>query len=69
MKMNTVEKHFVHSHGHAANVALHADELLEHCALRSAQRYLDVGCGIGTAARRIAETRALDVIGIDIGAE
>jgi len=43
MKMNTVEKHFVNSLGHAANVALHADELLEYCALRSAQRYLDVG--------------------------
>jgi ubiquinone/menaquinone biosynthesis C-methylase UbiE len=29
-------------------------------------RYLDVGCGIGSAARAIAESRELDVTGVDV---
>ena len=69
MKMTAVEKLFVNRPGHAAQVALRAGKLLERCQFQPGQRYLDVGCGIGSAARKIAETRALDVTGIDIDPE
>ncbi len=69
MKMTAVEKLFVNSPGHAAKVAWRAQKLLERCQFQPGQRYLDVGCGIGSAARKIAETQALDVTGIDIDPE
>jgi ubiquinone/menaquinone biosynthesis C-methylase UbiE len=66
MKMSPTEKLFVNRPEHAARVARRAEKLLEHCVVQAGQRYLEVGCGVGAAARRIAQTRKLDVIGIDI---
>jgi len=66
MKMTRTEKLFVNRPGHAARVAWRAEKLLEHCTVQTGQRYLEVGCGTGVAARRIAETRNLDVVGIDV---
>lgn len=66
MKMTSAEKLFVNRPEHAARVAQRAEKLLEHCAVRVGQRYLEVGCGVGAAARRVAQTRNLYVIGIDI---
>jgi len=66
MKMTPAEKLFVNRPGHGARVARRAEKLLERCAVQTGQRYLEVGCGVGAAAQRIAETRNLDVVGIDI---
>jgi ubiquinone/menaquinone biosynthesis C-methylase UbiE len=66
MKMTALEKHFVNSPGHAAKVAGRAQALLGRCAIQPGQHYLDVGCGAGAAARSIAQTRPLDVTGIDV---
>ncbi len=44
-------------------------QILGHCDIRPGMRYLDVGCGAGSAASRIAESRSLDVTGIDIDPE
>ena len=66
MKMTAVEKLFVNSSGHAVRVAGHAESLLERIELQPGWRYLDVGCGVGAAAREIAESRPLAVVGVDI---
>ncbi len=66
MKMTPAEKFFVNRPEHAARVARRAEKLLEPCPVQAGQRYLEVGCGIGAAARRIAETRNLNVVGIDV---
>jgi ubiquinone/menaquinone biosynthesis C-methylase UbiE len=66
MKMTAIEKYFVNSASHAASVARHAGELLERIELRPGAEILDIGCGTGAAARRIAATRDARVTGIDI---
>jgi len=66
MKMSALEKHFVNSPSHTSIVAEHAYQLLSRIDCKSGWRYLDVGCGVGTAARRIAATSDLYVTGIDI---
>lgn len=66
MKMTAIEKLFVNRPGHGESVARRGVELLDHTGVGSGARYLDAGCGVGTAARRIAEIRGLDVTGIDI---
>ena len=64
--MPAIEKHFVNRAGHARLVADHALQLLNRLDYQSGWRYLDVGCGVGSAAREIATTTDLSVIGIDI---
>ena len=66
MRMSALEKHFVNSPSHAQRVAEQAYQLLSHVNYKSGWRYLDVGCGVGTAARKIAATSDLSVTGIDI---
>jgi len=66
MKMSLLEKRFVNSPGHTREVADRASGLLSRVAYRSSWRYLDVGCGVGTAARRIAATTGMSVAAVDI---
>jgi len=66
MRMTAIEKYFVNRPGHTRAVAQHAARLLEHVGIQPGWRYLDVGCGVGAAARHIAQTRPLDVTGIDV---
>ena len=69
MRMTAVEKVFVNSAGHAAEVADHAETLVAKIEVQPGWRYLDAGCGVGSAARRIAERRPLEVVGVDIDAD
>jgi ubiquinone/menaquinone biosynthesis C-methylase UbiE len=66
MRMSALEKHFVNSPSHTQRVADHAYQLLSHIDCKSSWQYLDVGCGVGTAAQKIAATSGLSVTGIDI---
>jgi ubiquinone/menaquinone biosynthesis C-methylase UbiE len=66
MRMSALEKRFVNSPSHTQRVAEQAYQLLGHIDCKSAWRYLDVGCGVGTAARKIAATSDLSVTGIDV---
>ena len=66
MKMSALEKHFVNSPSHTRNVAEDACQLLSRIDCKRGWRYLDVGCGLGTAAQKIAATSELSVIAIDI---
>ncbi len=67
MRMTAVEKYFVNRHSHTERVANHAKDLLRRVHdVRPGMSYLDVGCGVGDAARKIAESGALDVTGIDV---
>lgn len=66
MRMSALEKHFVNSPSHTERVADHACQLLSHVGCESGWQYLDVGCGVGTGARKVAATSGLSVIGIDI---
>lgn len=66
MRMTAFEKYFVNRPDHTAIVASHAQQLLERTNYQPGWRYLDVGCGVGAAARSIAGLSALDVTGIDV---
>ena len=65
MKMIGLEKRFVNSPAHGRAVAANATELLNHLEIEPGWRYLDVGCGVGHAARAIAEHGTLDVTAVD----
>jgi ubiquinone/menaquinone biosynthesis C-methylase UbiE len=64
--MTGIEKRFVNSPGHVRGVADDAQAMLDRVEVVPGWRYLDVGCGIGSAARAIAESRELDVTGVDV---
>lgn len=66
MRMSAFEKHFVNSPSHTKKVADHACQLLNHIEYQNGGHYLDVGCGVGTAARKVAATSSLCVTGIDV---
>ncbi len=66
MKMTALEKTFVNRPGHTRSVAGRALELLRRTDYRNGWRYLDVGCGVGAAARQIADETSLVVTGIDV---
>jgi ubiquinone/menaquinone biosynthesis C-methylase UbiE len=66
MKMSVLEKYFVNRSGHTRAVAERAVGLLDNIKPEPRGRYLDVGCGVGAAATRIASTRQLDVTGVDV---
>ena len=66
MKMGKVEKLFVNSSSHSRQVSQHAERLLNLTDFKAGQKYLDVGCGNGTAALYLAQTYRLAVTGIDV---
>ena len=66
MKMNRVERRFVNSLGHSRRVAEGAVRRLRDLAIEPGWLYLDVGCGNGEAARRVADTYGLHVTGVDV---
>ncbi|MGO8814705.1 MAG: class I SAM-dependent methyltransferase [Terriglobia bacterium] len=66
MRMTALEKYFVNRPSHTRTVATHAQQLLDRAGRHAGWRYLDVGCGVGAAAREIAGTTKLEVTGIDI---
>jgi ubiquinone/menaquinone biosynthesis C-methylase UbiE len=68
MKMGTLEKGFVNAAGHSRQVADHAIRRLRHVPLHAGWRYLDVGCGNGTATLRVADTMGLRAVGVDVDA-
>jgi ubiquinone/menaquinone biosynthesis C-methylase UbiE len=69
MKMSALEKHFVNSPTHTRRVDSHANQLLSRIDYQPGGRYLDVGCGVGTAARMVAATSELSVTAVDIDPE
>jgi ubiquinone/menaquinone biosynthesis C-methylase UbiE len=66
MKMSAIEKHFVNKPSHTRVVADRALQLLNRVSPQPGWRYLDVGCGVGSAAMEIAGTSGLRVTGIDV---
>jgi sterol 24-C-methyltransferase len=66
MKMTAFEKLFVNRPGHTHSVAAHALELLHRIDLKRGWRYLDVGCGVGAAAREVAAAGGLCVTAVDL---
>jgi ubiquinone/menaquinone biosynthesis C-methylase UbiE len=67
--MTAFEKHFVNRPAHTANVARHAQALLDRVPFQPGWRYLDVGCGVGAADIALAARTDLDVTGIDFDPE
>jgi SAM-dependent methyltransferase len=65
MRMSAVEKWFVNARRHGDRTARHAEGLVALATPRGA-RYLEVGCGNGTAVRRIAEVFGLQATGVDV---
>jgi len=66
MKMTGIEKRFVNSAGRMRAVARDAQRLLEQIDPQPGWRYLDVGCGVGSGPRAIAERWELDVTAVDV---
>lgn len=66
MKMTRIEKRLVNSPGHSRSVAENALRSLEGVPHRAGETYLDVGCGNGAAALRIADSSRLVVTGVDV---
>jgi len=66
MEMTAIEKHFVNRASHARLVADHALQLLNRIEYRSGWRYLEIGCGVGTAPREVATATNLSVVGVDV---
>lgn len=66
MKMTALEKYFVNKPSRTRTVADRAVQLLSHINPGDGWRYLDVGCGVGFAAKEIAHATNLEVTGIDV---
>jgi ubiquinone/menaquinone biosynthesis C-methylase UbiE len=66
MRMTSFEKRFVNDPVHADRVAQHAKQLLARIPVEADWTYLDIGCGIGSAARAIAASNPIRVTGIDV---
>lgn len=68
-KMSSFEKSFVNSDRHSWQVSQNAERLVRFTNPQPGQRYLDVGCGNGTATAYIGRRFRLEVTGVDIDAE
>ena len=66
MRMSVLEKTLVNRQGHTRKVAARAMNLLNRIDHPAGSRYLDVGCGVGAAAREISTTSQLHVTGVDV---
>ena len=69
MKMTRLEKRFVNSRTHSERAAGQAIERLRRLGPQPGARYLDVGCGNGQAAIRVAQVGGLEVTGVDVDRE
>src|SRR5262245_2397262 len=66
MRMTRIEKRFVNDIGHSRRVADEAVRRLRHVPVQPGWSYLDIGCGNGAAAMRVADTFGMRVVGIDV---
>ncbi|MEZ5354351.1 MAG: class I SAM-dependent methyltransferase [Bryobacteraceae bacterium] len=70
MNMSALEKRFVNAEGHSRSVANLFERRLRHIPdVSPGMRYLDVGCGNGAAAARMATAFGLEVTGVDADPE
>ena len=67
--MTSFEKLFVNDSGHSRRVAAAAVRRLRRVPVGRGWSYLDVGCGNGAAALRVADTFGVRVIGVDVDAQ
>ncbi|MEX1252744.1 MAG: class I SAM-dependent methyltransferase [Dehalococcoidia bacterium] len=66
MKMSRIEKFFVNSERRQRSRVALAQKLLAGVPLDGVTEVLEVGCGMGTVARHLAESYRFNVTGIDI---
>lgn len=69
MKMGRFEKLFVNRPSRSRRVAEHAEKMLKLLDFAPGERYLDFGCGNGSAAVYLASKHGLEVTGIDVDPE
>jgi len=65
-KMGKTEKWFMNRPGHSRNVANRAERLLQHIDFREGDKFLEIGCGNGSACKKIAKDYKLNVFGVDV---
>ena len=68
-KMGKIEKWFMNRPKHNLKAANKAERLLQHVDFKGNQKFLEVGCGNGTACKYIAEKYSLNVTGVDVDPE
>lgn len=66
MRMAGIEKYFVNGTGHSRSVAEQAVRRLHRVPLDRGWSYLDIGCGNGAAALRVADTFGVRAVGVDV---
>jgi ubiquinone/menaquinone biosynthesis C-methylase UbiE len=64
--MTRIERRLVNATGHSRRVAEDAVRRLHGVPVQRSWSYLDVGCGNGAAARLVADTFGMHVVGVDV---
>lgn len=65
-KMGKTEKWFMNQPEHSQNVANRAERLLQHIDFKEGDKFLEIGCGNGSACKQIAKDHKFNVIGVDV---
>ena len=65
-KMGKTEKWFMNRPGHSRNVINRAERLLQHIDFKEGDKFLEIGCGNGSACKQIAKDHKFSVIGVDV---
>jgi ubiquinone/menaquinone biosynthesis C-methylase UbiE len=65
-KMGKTEKWFMNRPGHSRNVADRAERLLQKISFKEGDKFLEIGCGNGSACKHIAKNHKLIVFGVDV---
>jgi ubiquinone/menaquinone biosynthesis C-methylase UbiE len=66
MKMTAIEKRFVNAAARKQAVAREVTALTRRFEIAQGARVLDVGCGVGSATRALAERGDIEVVGVDV---
>lgn len=69
MKMGKIEKSFVNRERHAQRTLEEVERLLSKIDLGSANRVLEIGCGVGAISTHLANKYKLKVTGTDVDPE
>ena len=68
-KMGKTERWFMNRPKHNLNAAVKVDRLLQYVDFKENQKFLEIGCGNGSACKHVAKKYNLNVTGVDVDPE